>query len=73
MVVSGQLHAPPALAQGKNTPLPIEQEVGWAPEPVWTLSSTEKSVPADNRTPDIQLVARHYNDCAIRCFRRYVI
>jgi hypothetical protein len=34
--VSGQLHAPAALPPGKDPPVPIEQEVGWTQEPVWT-------------------------------------
>jgi hypothetical protein len=34
--VSGQRHAPAALPQGKEYPIPIVQEVGWAPELVWT-------------------------------------
>jgi hypothetical protein len=37
MEVSGQLHAPAALLPpGKGPPVPIVQETGWAPEPVWT-------------------------------------
>ena len=35
MGVSGQRHAPAALAPEKH-PVPIVQEVGWAPGPVWT-------------------------------------
>jgi hypothetical protein len=35
--VSGQRHAPAALLPpGKGPPVPIVQEAGWAPEPVWT-------------------------------------
>jgi hypothetical protein len=34
--VSGQLHAPAALPPGKEPPVPIGLETGWAPEPVWT-------------------------------------
>jgi hypothetical protein len=35
--VSGQRHAPAALLPpGKGPPVPIGQEAGWAPEPVWT-------------------------------------
>jgi hypothetical protein len=35
--VSGQRHAPDALLPpGKGPPVPIVQEAGWAPEPVWT-------------------------------------
>jgi hypothetical protein len=37
MGVSGQHHAPAALlAPGTGSPVPIVQEAGWAPEPVWT-------------------------------------
>jgi len=35
MGVGGQPHAPAASTQGKDT-LPILQEAGWAPGPVWT-------------------------------------
>jgi hypothetical protein len=31
-----------ALAPGKGTPVPIVQEAGWAPEPVWTQRLEEK-------------------------------
>jgi len=31
----GQLHAPAAYAAGKD-PVPIVQEAGWAPGPIWT-------------------------------------
>jgi hypothetical protein len=48
MGVSGQHHAPAALLP----PVPIVQEAGWAPEPVWTQRLEEKSsAPAGNRTP----------------------
>jgi hypothetical protein len=37
MGVSGQRHAPAALLPpGKGPSVPIVQEAGWAPEPVWT-------------------------------------
>jgi hypothetical protein len=32
----GKLHIPAVLLPGKETPVPIGQEVGWAPELVWT-------------------------------------
>jgi hypothetical protein len=32
--VCGQHHAPAAFTPGKD-PVPIVQEAGWAPEPVW--------------------------------------
>jgi hypothetical protein len=42
--VSGQRHAPTALCLRERTPVPIVQEAGWAPEPVWTQRIEEKSV-----------------------------
>jgi hypothetical protein len=63
MEVSCQLHAPTTLPQGKESPVPIGQEAEWAPEPVWTLWSREKSfAPAGNRTPAVQTVASYYID-----------
>ena len=35
MGVGGQLHAPAALPRERD-PVPIVQEAGWAPVPVWT-------------------------------------
>jgi hypothetical protein len=32
-----------ALPPGKGPPVPIVQEAGWAPEPVWTQRIEEKS------------------------------
>jgi hypothetical protein len=44
MGVSGQRNAPGrALAPGKRPPVPIVQEAGWAPEPLWTQKLEEKS------------------------------
>jgi hypothetical protein len=61
MGVSGQRHAPAALYPGKGPPIPIEEEAGWAPEPVWTQRLEEKSsVPVGDRTPIVQSVVRHY-------------
>jgi hypothetical protein len=53
MGVSGQRHAPAALLPpGKGPPVPIVQEGGWAPEPVWIQRIEEKSfAPAGDRTP----------------------
>jgi hypothetical protein len=53
MGVSGQSQAPAALLPpGKEPPVPIVQEAGWAPEPVWTQRIEEKSFAlAGNRTP----------------------
>jgi hypothetical protein len=64
MGVSGQHHAPAAFyRRGKKPPVPIVQEAGWAPEPVWTQRLEEKSfAPAGNRTPVVQPVVRCYGD-----------
>jgi hypothetical protein len=44
-----------ALPPGKGPPVPIVQEAGWAPEPVWTQRRKEKAfAPAGDRT----LIAR---------------
>jgi hypothetical protein len=44
MGVCGQRHALAALyPRGKEPPVPIVQEAGWAPEPVWTQRLEEKS------------------------------
>jgi hypothetical protein len=53
MGVSGQRHAPAALLPpGKGPSVPIGQEAGWAPEPVWTQRIEEKSfASAGDRTP----------------------
>jgi hypothetical protein len=41
-----------ALPPEKRPPVPIVQEAGWAPEPVWTQRIQEKSFdPAGDRTP----------------------
>jgi hypothetical protein len=61
MGVSGQLHAPAALYPGKGPPVPIGQEAGWVPVPVWTQGLEEKSsAPVGDRTPIDQSVVRHY-------------
>jgi hypothetical protein len=52
---------------GERTPVPIVQETGWAPEPVWTQRLEEKSsASVGDRTPVIQSVARHYTAWATR-------
>jgi hypothetical protein len=52
-----------ALSPGKGPPVPIVQEAGWAPEPVWTQVLEEKSsAPVGDRTPIVQPVVRHYTD-----------
>jgi hypothetical protein len=48
-VVRGQRHAPSALYPGKD-PVPIVEEAGWAPGPVWT--GAENLAPTGIRSPD---------------------
>jgi hypothetical protein len=64
MGVSGQHYATAALyPRGQNPQVPIEQEAGWAPEPVWTQRLEEKSsASVGDRTPVVQSVARHCTD-----------
>ena len=47
--VRGQRHAPAAFYLGKE-PVPILQEAGWAPGPVWT--NAKKLAPTGIRFPD---------------------
>jgi hypothetical protein len=64
----GELTAscPGRFTPGKEPPVPIGQEAGWAPEMVWTLWSRDKSLtPAENRTPAVQFSAHRYTDWAI--------
>jgi hypothetical protein len=62
MGVSGQRHAPAALyPRGNRLPVPIVQEAGRVPEPVWTQRLEEKSsAPVGDQTPVVQSVVRHY-------------
>jgi hypothetical protein len=54
-----------ALPPGKGPPVPIVQEAGWAPEPVWMQGLEEKfSASFGDRTPNVQSVVRHYTDWA---------
>jgi hypothetical protein len=52
------------LPPGKGPPVPILQEAGWAPEPVWTQRLQEKSPRlcqgSNPNRPVVQSVARHY-------------
>jgi hypothetical protein len=66
MGVSGQRHAPAALyPRGNGPPVPIRQEGGWAPEPVWTQRLEEKSsASVGYQTPVVQSVNSHYSDWA---------
>ena len=60
--MSGQQHAPAVLNPRKD-PVPIVQEAGWIPGPVWTGGENLASPPGfDPRT--VQTVASRYNDSA---------
>jgi hypothetical protein len=60
--VRSQLHAPAALFPGESFPAAVR----WAPEPLWTLRSTEKSLtPTRSQTPAVQLVVSRYTDWAV--------
>jgi hypothetical protein len=62
-----------ALPPGKGPPVPIVQEAGWAPEPVWTQGLEEKSFRlcrvSNLDPPVVQSVAGLYTDWATR--RKY--
>jgi hypothetical protein len=50
-----------ALLPGKEPPVPVVWEAGWAPEPVWTQRLEEKhSASVGDRTPAVQSVVRHF-------------
>jgi hypothetical protein len=51
MEVGGRRHAPAAFTPGKD-PVPIVQEAGWAPGPVW--------IGAENLTPHWDLIESLY-------------
>jgi hypothetical protein len=54
-----------ALPPGKEHPVPIVQEAGWAPEPVWTQRLEEKSsASVGDRTPVVQSVVSYCTDWA---------
>jgi hypothetical protein len=59
-----------ALHSGKGPPLPIVQEAGWDPEPVWMQRLEEKSSGfVGDRTPVVQSVVRYYTDLATKILR----
>jgi hypothetical protein len=62
-----------ALLQAKGPPVPIGQEAGWAPEPVWTQTLHEKSsASVGDRTLVIQSVFSHKTDWATPAPMRHV-
>jgi hypothetical protein len=67
--VSGQIHAPAALPLGKEPPVPIGEEGGWATEPVWTTWRRQNcwSYRDSNSDPSVgQSIASSYTDYAIQ-------
>jgi hypothetical protein len=45
---------PGRFTSAERSPVPNEQEAGWAPDPVWTLWSRETFLaPSGNRTPAV--------------------
>jgi hypothetical protein len=67
MEVNVHFHVPAALPPGKGPPVPIGQEAGRAPEPVWTTWRREYSWPYRDWNSDpsvIQPVASRYTDYA---------
>jgi hypothetical protein len=61
-VVCGQHHAPEAFTPAKD-PVPIVQEAGWAPGPVWI--GVENLDPPGFDPQTFQPVASRYTDYAI--------
>jgi hypothetical protein len=55
MAMSDRLHAPTALSPEKQPPVPIGQKAKWAPEPVWTLWTKEKSSCLSYPSPNLAL------------------
>jgi hypothetical protein len=51
MEVSGQLHKTTALPPRESPPVPVEYDVGWVPESVWTVWKREKSCPCRESNP----------------------
>lgn len=61
--MNSQPHAPVVLPRGKEVAVPMEQEAGWAPEPMWTIWSREKSVvPAAVPNPErpAHILSHHF-------------
>jgi hypothetical protein len=71
MAVSGQLHAPAGLLLGKQSPLPIEYDAGWASETVRALLEKPpvvqllKNVPAFYKTRMFIIVFTRVLHCSL--------
>jgi hypothetical protein len=63
MGVGGQRHAPAAFTPGIDL-VPIVQEAGWAPGPVWT-GAENLDPPLGFNPRAVQPVASCYTHCAI--------
>jgi hypothetical protein len=61
MEVSGRLHALAALPRREVAALPLEEEAGWTPEPIWTMWRKNLALPRI-RNPTVQPVACYYTD-----------
>jgi hypothetical protein len=61
----------PLFTPGKD-PVPIEQEAGWAPGPVWT--GAENLAPTGIRSPDrpVAAVFTHKMTIIVTCIRLYI-
>jgi hypothetical protein len=58
--VSGQIHAPAVLHQGKGSPVPRRQEARWTPEPVRIQWRRGNSDLGRNRIPVVQHISSIY-------------
>jgi hypothetical protein len=55
--------ARPRFTPGEKPTVPVVEEAGWAPEPVWTQRLEEKSsASVGDPTPAVQSVVGHYTD-----------
>jgi hypothetical protein len=59
------------LPPGKEPPVPIGQEAGWAPEPVWTQGLEEKSsASVGDRTPIVHVTVNMFFNIFIKYWFR---
>jgi hypothetical protein len=59
------LYVPAALPLGKEPTLPIWEQTGWAPEPVWTTWRGEFYRDSNSDSSAVHPVDSHYTDGAI--------